>query len=63
MRETTRDLIKDIAVSSSAAIVSILIFEVLLGLDGSKNDSKPGTIGETKETKDNIGGANNGSSC
>ena len=42
MRETTRDLIKDIAVASSVAIVSVLIFEVLLGLDGSKNDSKPG---------------------
>ena len=63
MRDTTKDLIKDIAVSSVGAIVSVLIFEVLLGLDGSKNDSKPGTIGETKETKDNIGGANNGSSC
>ena len=59
MRETTRDLIKDIAVSSSAAIVSVLIFEVLLGLDDPRESGQR----ITKETKDNIGGAENGSSC
>ena len=59
MRDTTKDLIKDIAVSSVGAIAAVLIFEVLLGLDDLRESSQR----ITKETKDNIGGANNGSSC
>ena len=59
MRDTTKDLIKDIAVSSVGAIAAVLIFEVLLGLDDFK-ESYPKV---TKETTKEVGGVDNGSSC
>ena len=59
MRETTRDLIKDIAVSSVGAIAAVLIFDVLLGLDDLRESGQR----ITKETTKEVGGANNGSSC
>ena len=59
MRDTTKDLVKDIAVSSVGAIAAVLIFEVLLGLDDLRESGQR----ITKETKNNIGGDDNGSSC
>lgn len=59
MRDTTKDLIKDIAVSSVGAIAAVLIFEVLLGLDDPRESGQR----ITKETTKEVGGAENGSSC
>ena len=59
MRDTTKDLIKDIAVSSVGAIAAVLIFEVLLGLDDLRESGQRITKENTKE----VGGVDNGSSC
>ena len=59
MRDTTKDLIKDIAVSSVGAIAAVLIFEVLLGLDDFRESGQR----ITKETTKEVGGVDNGSSC
>ena len=59
MRDTTKDLIKDIAVSSVGAIAAVLIFEVLLGLDDRRESGQR----ITKETTKEVGGDDNGSSC
>ena len=59
MRDTTKDVIRDIAVSAVTAVASALIFEVLLGLDDFKG-SYPKV---TKETTKEVGGVDNGSSC
>ena len=59
MRDTTKDLIKDIAVSSVGAIAAVLIFVVLLGLDDPRESGQR----ITKETTKEVGGVDNGSSC
>ena len=59
MRDTTEDVIRDIAVSAVGAIAAVLIFEVLLGLDDPR-ESYPKV---TKETTKEVGGVDNGSSC
>ena len=59
MRDTAKDLVKDIAVSAVAAFASALIFEVLLGLDDPRESGQR----ITKETTKEVGGVDNGSSC
>ena len=59
MRDTTEDVIRDIAVSAVAAFASALIFEVLLGLDDPRESGQR----ITKETTKEVGGVDNGSSC